>query len=75
VRVFESEADIGGTFRYRAYDGAVHVSSKYLTTFTDLRLPGSADDHLPVPHYLVRHYITQPLIELYGDCMVVLKVS
>ena len=22
-----------------------------------------------------RHYITQPLVELYGDCMVVLKVS
>jgi hypothetical protein len=23
----------------------------------------------------VRHYIIQPLVELYGDCMVVLKVS
>jgi hypothetical protein len=23
----------------------------------------------------VRHYMTQPLVELYGGCMVVLKVS
>ena len=52
VQVFETEADVGGTFRYRAYDGATQVSSKYMTAFADLRLPPSAADHLPVPEYL-----------------------
>ena len=42
----------GGTFRYRAYDHAVHVSSKYLTAFTDLRLDAEEQDHLPITRYL-----------------------
>lgn len=52
VRIFEGEDDIGGTFRYRAYDHAVHVSSKYLTAFTDLRLGPEEEDHLPITRYL-----------------------
>jgi len=52
VRVLEAERDIGGTFRYRSYDHGVQVSSKYLTSFTDLRLGAAAADHLPIPHYL-----------------------
>eukprot|EP01051_Picozoa_sp_SAG22_P001359 SAG22_NODE_52_length_24288_cov_15.594568_27_plen_482_part_00 len=52
VVVFESEERVGGTFRYRAYDGAVQVSSKYLTAFTDLRCGEGDEDHLPLPQYL-----------------------
>ena len=52
VRVFESEENIGGTFRYRAYDGAVQVSSKFLTAFTDMRFSKDAPDHVPLPQYL-----------------------
>lgn len=44
--VFEGEDDIGGTFRYRGYDGATLVSSKQLTSFSDFRLPFEHADHL-----------------------------
>lgn len=52
VTVLEAESNIGGTFRYRAYEHAIQVSSKYLTTFCDLRLPSAADEHLTLPAYL-----------------------
>jgi hypothetical protein len=38
--------------------------------------PGSVAAHEapPAPILKVCHYIIQPLVELYGDCMVVVKV-
>ncbi|QDS74430.1 hypothetical protein FKW77_006147 [Venturia effusa] len=43
AQLFESEASIGGTFKHRAYEGAELVSSRFLTTFSDYRLPEAAD--------------------------------
>jgi dimethylaniline monooxygenase (N-oxide forming) len=71
VRIFEGDGDIGGTFRYRAYDHAVHVSSKYLTAFTDLRLGPEEEDHLPITRYLeyldeyAQMFDLRPLIEFH----------
>ncbi|EIM90309.1 FAD/NAD-P-binding domain-containing protein [Stereum hirsutum FP-91666 SS1] len=50
--VLEQEEDIGGTFRYRAYENATLVSSKQLTSFSDFRLPLSHPDHLTLEEYV-----------------------
>ena len=42
VTVYEKSSSIGGTFVHKAYDDGRLVSSKYLTPFSDLRLPASA---------------------------------
>ncbi|KAF4807939.1 Dimethylaniline monooxygenase [N-oxide-forming] 3 [Colletotrichum siamense] len=52
VRVFEKEDDIGGTFKYRVYEAAELVSSKYLTAFSDHRLPPDAPDYLTPERYV-----------------------
>ncbi|KAF6806615.1 dimethylaniline monooxygenase [Colletotrichum musicola] len=52
LRVFEKEDDIGGTFKYRVYEDAELVSSKYLTAFSDHRLPRDAPDYVPPPLYV-----------------------
>ncbi|KAL6708962.1 hypothetical protein ACN47E_002089 [Coniothyrium glycines] len=52
VTLFEAEDDIGGTFRYRAYENAELVSSKQLTTFSDHRFPLSTNDHISLPQYV-----------------------
>ena len=71
VRIIEGESDLGGTFRYRAYDHAVHVSSKYLTAFTDLRLDAEEEDHLPITRYLdyldeyAKMFSLRPLVEFH----------
>ncbi|KAK7413631.1 hypothetical protein QQX98_007494 [Neonectria punicea] len=44
ARLFETESEIGGTFVYRTYEDAELVSSKYLTAFSDYRLPEEAAD-------------------------------
>lgn len=49
--LFESEDEIGGTFRYRGYENADLVSSKQLTTFSDFRFPLSNPDHVSLPEY------------------------
>ena len=58
---FYSEADIGGTFNYRAYENAELVSSKQLTTFSDHRLPLNSPDHVSLPGYVdyLRSYVTR----------------
>ncbi|RYO80389.1 hypothetical protein DL766_007150 [Monosporascus sp. MC13-8B] len=43
VRLFESDAGVGGTFLSRTWEGAELVSSKQLTTFSDFRLEDEAD--------------------------------
>ncbi|KAH8812272.1 hypothetical protein F5884DRAFT_820216 [Xylogone sp. PMI_703] len=53
VRLFEAQDDIGGTFRYRSYEDSEQVSSKYLTTFSDLRPSPSDPDFLPISEYVV----------------------
>ncbi|TVY90644.1 Dimethylaniline monooxygenase [N-oxide-forming], partial [Lachnellula willkommii] len=53
ARLFEGGSEIGGTFRQRSYEDAEQVSSKYLTTFSDLRPSKEAPDFLPVEDYLV----------------------
>ncbi|KAH8677572.1 dimethylaniline monooxygenase [Xylariales sp. PMI_506] len=52
VQVFEAEAEIGGTFRYRVYEDAELVSSKYLTAFSDFRFEESAPDFVTPGNYV-----------------------
>ncbi|OHF00885.1 dimethylaniline monooxygenase [Colletotrichum orchidophilum] len=52
IRVFEAEDDIGGTFKYRVYEDAELVSSKYLTAFSDHRLPRDAADYVTPAVYV-----------------------
>lgn len=50
--LFEAEADIGGTFKYRSYEHATLVSSKQLTAFSDFRFPPEQGDHVTLPQYV-----------------------
>ena len=52
ITIFEAEADIGGTFRYRSYSNATLVSSKQLTSYSDFRLPLEHKDHLTLNEYV-----------------------
>ena len=52
ARLFEAEAEIGGTFRYRSYENAELVSSKQLTSFSDFRMPPETPDHVTLPQYV-----------------------
>ncbi|KAK4442721.1 hypothetical protein QBC34DRAFT_443918 [Podospora aff. communis PSN243] len=52
VQLFEAEDSLGGTFKYRVWAGAELVSSKYLTTFSDFRLPDEAPDFLSPEQYV-----------------------
>ncbi|GAA5910241.1 uncharacterized protein JCM6883_001123 [Sporobolomyces salmoneus] len=49
--LFEAEEQIGGTFRYRAYENSELVSSKQLTAFTDYRFSAAQGDHVSLPEY------------------------
>ncbi|EEU43895.1 uncharacterized protein NECHADRAFT_29888 [Fusarium vanettenii 77-13-4] len=66
ARLFESEKDIGGTFSYRVYEDAELVSSKYLTAFSDFRLPEEAPDFLTPGLYVkyLKEYAST--FELWG---------
>ncbi|KAK0705172.1 hypothetical protein B0H67DRAFT_604088 [Lasiosphaeris hirsuta] len=46
ARLFEAEDSIGGVFQYRAWRGGELVSSKFLTTFSDFRLPEDTADFI-----------------------------
>lgn len=65
-----SEDNIGGTFRYRAYENAELVSSKQLTTFSDHRFPLETPDHISLPQYVqylhsyVDRFALGPLIKI-----------
>ncbi|GJN84599.1 hypothetical protein PLIIFM63780_008160 [Purpureocillium lilacinum] len=52
VRLFESTKCIGGTFVKRVYEEAELVSSKYLTAFSDFRLPLDAADFVTPEVYV-----------------------
>ncbi|RDA84815.1 hypothetical protein CP532_3159 [Ophiocordyceps camponoti-leonardi (nom. inval.)] len=52
ARLFEAENRIGGTFVYRVYEDAELVSSKYLTAFSDFRLPLDAPDFVTPKAYV-----------------------
>ncbi|KAH6680487.1 hypothetical protein B0J14DRAFT_266618 [Halenospora varia] len=52
ARLFESKDSVSGTFRYRVYEDAELVSSKYLTTFSDFRLLSSDADFVPVQRFV-----------------------
>ncbi|KJZ73125.1 hypothetical protein HIM_07509 [Hirsutella minnesotensis 3608] len=59
ARLFEAEAEIGGTFVHRVYEDAELVSSKYLTAFSDFRLPLDAPDFVTPQTYVkyLRDYV------------------
>ncbi|KAI9034147.1 FAD/NAD(P)-binding domain-containing protein [Hyaloraphidium curvatum] len=59
VKVLEAEDELGGTFRWRAYEGSELVSSRQLTAFSDLRLTDeyyspacSSRDHVMLEDYV-----------------------
>ncbi|EJP63556.1 dimethylaniline monooxygenase [Beauveria bassiana ARSEF 2860] len=60
VRLYEAEDEIGGTFVARVYEDAEMVSSKYLTAFSDFRLPASAPDFVTPAAYVqyLRDYLS-----------------
>ncbi|TKA64504.1 hypothetical protein B0A49_11638, partial [Cryomyces minteri] len=68
--LFESEEDIGGTFKYRSYENAELVSSKQLTAFSDHRFSLNSPDHISLPQYVdyltsyVDHFNLAPNIKL-----------
>jgi len=49
--LFEAEDQVGGTFRYRAYERSELVSSKQLTAFSDFRFPPDQGDHVSLPEF------------------------
>ncbi|KAL5594051.1 hypothetical protein BROUX41_001103 [Berkeleyomyces rouxiae] len=51
VVVFEQSDTVGGTFEQRVYESAELVSSKYLTAFSDFRLPADAPDFITPQRY------------------------
>ena len=67
AKIFEAEADIGGTFAYRTYEEAELVSSKQLTTFSDFRPRKDDPDFLSAMRYLeyLRQYCDR--FELWPD--------
>ena len=50
VVIAERTAALGGVFA-DAYEGARMVSSKFISAFSDFRLPATADDHLSLDDY------------------------
>eukprot|EP00127_Corallochytrium_limacisporum_P001559 Clim_evm12s66 gene=Clim_evmTU12s66 len=52
VVIYEVESELGGTFRYRTYEGGELVSSKQLTSYSDFRFPLEQNDHVPVEVYV-----------------------
>ncbi|KAL0940227.1 dimethylaniline monooxygenase [Colletotrichum truncatum] len=52
IRIFEREGSIGGVYKHRVYEDAEMVSSKYLTAFSDFRVPKEMPDFLPMEEYV-----------------------
>nr|XP_036576860.1 tRNA (adenine-n -)-methyltransferase non-catalytic subunit [Colletotrichum truncatum]KAF6783681.1 tRNA (adenine-n -)-methyltransferase non-catalytic subunit [Colletotrichum truncatum] len=59
IRIFEREGSIGGVYKHRVYEDAEKdadrgqmVSSKYLTAFSDFRVPKEMPDFLPMEEYV-----------------------
>ncbi|KEY69728.1 hypothetical protein S7711_03210 [Stachybotrys chartarum IBT 7711] len=70
ARLFEAEAEIGGTFVYRVYEDAELVSSKYLTAFSDFRLPEDAPDFLTPKQYVdyLQAYVAAFGLDRFIEC-------
>ncbi|KAI9170905.1 Monooxygenase ptmN [Paramyrothecium foliicola] len=70
VRLFEAESEIGGTFVHRVYEDAELVSSKYLTAFSDFRLPEDAADFVTPEVYVqyLRDYATAFNLDRFIEC-------
>ncbi|KAJ2898042.1 Dimethylaniline monooxygenase [N-oxide-forming] 2 [Zalerion maritima] len=52
ARLFEAADTIGGVFENRVWEGAELVSSKYLTGFSDFRLPADLHDFITPQDYV-----------------------
>ena len=52
VTIVERTDALGGTFLHKAYDDSRLVSSKYLTSFSDLRPEASDPPHISLPAYV-----------------------
>ncbi|KAK7746694.1 hypothetical protein SLS53_001881 [Cytospora paraplurivora] len=52
ARLFEKGNDIGGVFKHQVYEDAELVSSKYLTAFSDFRIPEYEQDFLTPQQYV-----------------------
>ncbi|KAI7786222.1 hypothetical protein LA080_004607 [Diaporthe eres] len=61
AELFEKEGDIGGVFSYGVYEDAELVSSKYLTAFSDFRVPEGEKDFLTPKRYVeyLKDYATK----------------
>src|SRR5690606_24269685 len=61
ARLFEADNEIGGTFVRRVYEDGELVSSKYLTAFSDFRLPRDAPDFITPATYVqyLKNYATR----------------
>ncbi|KAJ0107789.1 hypothetical protein J7T55_000051 [Diaporthe amygdali] len=61
AHLFEKAEDVGGIFSYRVYEDAELVSSKYLTTFSDFRVPEHEKDFLTPKRYVeyLKSYATR----------------
>jgi dimethylaniline monooxygenase (N-oxide forming) len=70
ARLFEAESEIGGTFVHRVYEDAELVSSKYLTAFSDFRLPEDAADFLTPATYVryLRDYAAYFGLDQFIEC-------
>jgi dimethylaniline monooxygenase (N-oxide forming) len=70
VRLFEASPEIGGTFVHKVYEDAELVSSKYLTAFSDFRLPLDAPDFLTPGLYVqyLRDYAASFKLERFIEC-------
>lgn len=52
VTILEASGDLGGTFRNKVYDNARLVSSKYITAFSDFRMPADYPNHPTMDQYV-----------------------
>ncbi|KAH7320848.1 dimethylaniline monooxygenase [Stachybotrys elegans] len=70
ARLFESRPSIGGTFAYHVYEDAELVSSKYLTAFSDFRLPPDAPDFVTPEDYVnyLHRYVAWFSLGCFIEC-------
>ena len=60
--------------RHRIFAEADHINTIGVTT-SAIYVMLHNKNRKPSELHVVRHYMVQPLVKLYGGCMVVLKVS
>eukprot|EP00729_Bicosta_minor_P018210 gene18210-34438_t len=52
VICLEMSHELGGTFVNKTYDDARLVSSRFITPFSDFRMPAGSEDHPTIPDYV-----------------------